>query len=64
MNNTYITEKPSFAALHALACDAEELTTLVSALADNEDSEVAAEQLYEAAVCFLNSVRNVVFADE
>jgi len=38
--------------------------TLVAALADDEDSRAAAEQLYEAAMCFLNSVKNIVFVDE
>ena len=38
--------------------------TLVAALADDEDSRAAAEQLYEAATCFLNSVKNIVFVDE
>jgi hypothetical protein len=37
---------------------------LVAALADDEDSRAAAEQLYEAAMCFLNSVKNIVFVDE
>jgi hypothetical protein len=61
---TLINVKPTFGDLYGLAKQAEALLSMVSALADTEDTIQRASDLLGAARDFVRQVQNVVYVDD